>query len=90
MTVSAATRLAPEEIAPDTFVVHAALGEGEAPLVVPMNCMVIRGAEPVAILASHVRLPFRVSFDLSSEGEEAAGEPEEQGGRCHTVAARVV
>jgi flavorubredoxin len=43
------TRHEPLEIAPDTFVIHAAHGEGVAPQVVHMNSMVIRGAEPVVV-----------------------------------------
>lgn len=43
------TRLPPVEIAPDTFVLHAAHGEGQAPQVVHMNAMLIRGAEPVVV-----------------------------------------
>ncbi len=43
------THLPPLEIAPDTFVIHAAVGEGQAPQVVHMNSMVIRGREPVVV-----------------------------------------
>jgi flavorubredoxin len=39
----------PFSIAPDTFVVHAALGEGTAPVAVHVNAMVIRGAQPVVV-----------------------------------------
>ena len=45
----AATRLAPLEIAPETFVIHGIHGEGEGPLAVHMNAMLIRGAEPVVV-----------------------------------------
>ena len=39
----------PTEIAPDTWVIHATVGEGEGPVAVHMNSMVIRGAEPVVV-----------------------------------------
>ena len=35
------TRLRPTEIAPDTFVLHNHMGEGTAPVCVPLNTMVI-------------------------------------------------
>jgi flavorubredoxin len=47
--VPAKTRLAPTQIAPETFVIHDHVGEGQAPVLVPLNTMVIRGAEPVVI-----------------------------------------
>jgi flavorubredoxin len=43
------TRFEPTEIAPDTFLVHDHSGEGEAPVCVALNTMVIRGAEPVVV-----------------------------------------
>ncbi len=43
------TRIEPTLIAPDTFVIHEHQGEGEAPVSVALNSMVIRGAEPVVI-----------------------------------------
>lgn len=43
------TRLEPTEIAPDTFLVHDHIGEGHAPVIVPINTMVIRAAEPVVV-----------------------------------------
>ena len=43
------TRLAPTEIAPDTFMIHDHQGEGEAPAIVTLNSMVIRAAEPVVV-----------------------------------------
>jgi len=43
------TRLAPTEIAPDTFLIHDHQGEGEAPVSVALNSMVIRAAEPVVV-----------------------------------------
>ncbi len=45
----AKTRLQPTEIAPDTFVVHDHIGEGRAPVLVPVNTLVIRAAEPVVV-----------------------------------------
>jgi flavorubredoxin len=47
--IAAKTRLAPTQIAPDTFVIHDHIGEGQAPVLVPVNTMVIRGAEPVVV-----------------------------------------
>src|SRR3954453_16103226 len=41
------TRFEPTQIAPDTFVVHDHHGEGEGPVSVGLNSMVIRAAEPV-------------------------------------------
>jgi flavorubredoxin len=49
MQTSPKTRLAPTRIAPETFVVHDHQGEGSAPVVVPLNTMVIRAAEPVVV-----------------------------------------
>jgi flavorubredoxin len=43
------TRQAPTQIAKDTFLVHDHSGEGQAPVLVPLNSMVIRGAEPVVV-----------------------------------------
>src|SRR5688572_20336000 len=43
------TCLQPFQIADDTFVIHAALGEGVAPVAVHANSMVIRAAEPVIV-----------------------------------------
>jgi flavorubredoxin len=43
------TRIEPTRIAPDTFVIHDHHGEGEAPVAVALNSMVIRAAEPVVV-----------------------------------------
>src|SRR4051794_542514 len=43
------TRLAPTEIAPETFLIHDHEGEGTAPVVVALNSLVIRAAEPVVV-----------------------------------------
>lgn len=43
------TRFAPTRIAPDTFVIHDHAGEGHAPVLVPLNSMVIRSAQPVVV-----------------------------------------
>jgi hypothetical protein len=48
-TAPVKTRLAPTQVAPDTFVIHDHVGEHQAPVVVPLNAMVIRGAEPVVV-----------------------------------------
>jgi flavorubredoxin len=42
-------RLEPVNIAPETFVLQGIVGEGEGPLAVHMNSMVIRGQEPVVV-----------------------------------------
>ncbi len=49
MYFSPKTRFEPTEIAPDTFVIHDHHGEGQAPVSVALNTMVIRGAEPVVV-----------------------------------------
>jgi len=43
------TRLTPTEIAPETFLIHDHQGEGTAPVVVALNSLVIRAAEPVVV-----------------------------------------
>ena len=43
------TRYRPTEIAPDTFLIHNHEGEGEAPVSVPLNTVLIRAAEPVVV-----------------------------------------
>jgi flavorubredoxin len=43
------TRFEPTQIAPETFLIHDHHGEGEAPVSVALNTMVIRGAEPVVV-----------------------------------------
>jgi flavorubredoxin len=48
LTVSK-TRFEPTEIAPDTFVIHDHHGEGQAPVSVALNAMVIRAADPVVV-----------------------------------------
>ncbi len=42
-------RLSPVAVAPETFVIQGIHGEGEGPLAVHMNAMLIRGAEPVLV-----------------------------------------
>lgn len=42
-------RIAPIEIAPDTFVIHDSYAPPGAPAAVHMNAMLIRGAEPVVV-----------------------------------------
>ncbi|HEX5615116.1 MAG TPA: MBL fold metallo-hydrolase [Acidimicrobiia bacterium] len=49
MHAAAKTRLEPTEIAPETFLIHDHQGEGTAPVVVALNSMVIRAAEPVVV-----------------------------------------
>jgi flavorubredoxin len=39
----------PVEVAPETFVIQATIGEGVAPLAVHLNSMLIRGAQPVVV-----------------------------------------
>ena len=43
------TRLEPTRIAPETFIIHNQEGEGHAPVIVPLNSLVIRGKEPVVV-----------------------------------------
>jgi flavorubredoxin len=43
------TRLAPTQVAPDTFLIHDHTGEGTAPVIIPLNSLVIRGAEPIVV-----------------------------------------
>jgi flavorubredoxin len=51
MTVSMQpkTRIEPTEIAPETFLIHNHQGEGEGPVAVALNTMVIRAAQPVVV-----------------------------------------
>jgi flavorubredoxin len=49
MEVDNQTRIAPTEIAPETFLLHAHQGEGSAPVSVALNTLVIRAAEPVVV-----------------------------------------
>ena len=49
MTDITKTHLEPTLIAPETFLIHDHEGEGTAPVCVPLNTMVIRGAEPVVV-----------------------------------------
>ncbi len=49
MHASYKTRLAPTQIAKDTFVIHDHTGEGVAPVMVPVNSMVIRGEQPTIV-----------------------------------------
>lgn len=48
-TTTTKTRFEPTRIAPETFLIHDHHGEGEAPVSVALNAMVIRGAEPVVV-----------------------------------------
>lgn len=43
------TRLAPTKVASDTYLIHDHQGEGYAPVCVPLNSMVIRGAQPIVV-----------------------------------------
>ena len=43
------TRLEPTRIAPETFIIHNQEGEGVAPVILPLNSLVIRGKEPVVV-----------------------------------------
>jgi flavorubredoxin len=43
------TRFEPTRVAPDTFLIHDHQGEGEAPVSVGLNSLVIRAAEPVVV-----------------------------------------
>lgn len=48
-SVLTTTHFAPTEVAPDTFVIHDHAGEHQSPMIVPVNALVIRGAEPVVV-----------------------------------------
>src|ERR1700748_3587293 len=48
-TTPTKTRFEPTQIAPDTFLIHDHQGEGEGPVSVALNTMVIRAAEPVVV-----------------------------------------
>lgn len=56
----------PVQIAPDTFVVQAAQGEGVAPVAVHLNAMVIRGPEPIIVDTGVPALADRYLEDLWS------------------------
>lgn len=43
------TYLPPTQIAPETFLIHDQVGEGEAPVVIAINSMVIRAEQPVIV-----------------------------------------
>jgi flavorubredoxin len=47
--VPSKTRLQPTEVASETFLIHDHSGEGHAPVLVPLNSMVIRSAEPIVV-----------------------------------------
>jgi flavorubredoxin len=49
ISTDTAIRHAPVEVAPETWVIQATLGEGVNPQAVHMNSMVIRGREPVVV-----------------------------------------
>lgn len=66
-TVSATkTRLAPTRVARDTFVIHDHVGEGTSPMVVAMNSLVIRSAEPVVVDTGTAENRERFFADLAS------------------------
>ena len=48
-TAAPKTRFQPTRVAPETFLIHEHQGEGEAPVSVALNSMVIRAAEPVVV-----------------------------------------
>ena len=54
------------EIAPDTFVIQATQGEGQAPVAVHLNMMVIRGPEPIVVDTGVPVLQDRYLADLWS------------------------
>ncbi len=58
------THQPPTEIAPDTFVIHDHSGEGHAPVMVPLNSMVIRGEEPVVVDTGMADNRYRFLKDL--------------------------
>lgn len=60
------TRLLPTEVAADTFILHDHAGEGTAPVCLPLNAMVIRGAEPVVVDTGPVEHRDRLLEDVFS------------------------
>jgi flavorubredoxin len=48
-TIHDKTRFEPTEVAPDSFLIHDHHGEGDAPVTVGLNTMVIRAAEPIVV-----------------------------------------
>lgn len=65
-------RLAPIEIAPDTFVIHDTYAPPGAPAAVHMNAMLIRGAEPVVVDTGTPLNRARYLADLFSLVDPAA------------------
>jgi len=49
LTASTKTRLEPTRIANETYLIHDHAGEHQGPVVVALNSMVIRGAEPIVV-----------------------------------------
>jgi flavorubredoxin len=60
------THQAPTQIAADTFVIHDHVGEGTAPVMVPINSMVIRGREPVVVDTGYAANHDRFFADVFS------------------------
>lgn len=60
------TRLEPTQVAPETFLLHDHTGEGTAPIVVSVNTMVIRAAEPVVVDTGFVEHGERYLDDVFS------------------------
>ena len=58
------TRFAPTRVARDTYVIHEHHGEGEAPVSVGFNTLVIRGAEPVVVDTGMVEFGEQYFEDL--------------------------
>ena len=65
------TRLEPTWIAPDTFLLHNHEGEGIAPVIVPINSLVIRGQEPVVVDTgfAHSQDEFLTEGQRSDDGD---------------------
>ena len=73
MTTGQKTYPAPIEIAPDTFLIHDHDGEGTAPVMVPLNSMVIRAAEPVVVDTGMAE--NRDQYLATSSARRARGHP---------------
>ncbi len=66
-TTITTTRLEPTRVADETFVIHNHQGEGTGPVCVPLNTMLIRGAEPVVVdtgVSEHAEQYFEDLFGL--------------------------
>ena len=86
MEAPAKTRIAPTEIAPETFLIHDHQGEGTAPVIVALNTLVIRAAEPVVVdtgMAENREQYLADVFGLVEPRGRALGVPQPRRRRPH-------